>query len=83
MIGIWLCHLASKFEFEVPEITTILRNCEISEVRNFKSFFCHSDQVLTLRVVWFSFVCLEVFDDSNAHHSVSEFEVLELISKLV
>jgi hypothetical protein len=83
MIGIWLSALASKFEFEVPQISTILGHCEICEISHLQCFFRHSDKIFAGLSSRWTERTIEILYHSNADNSVGESEVLKLISELI
>ena len=83
MVSVLLCHLASKFEFEVPQVSSVLGYSKISEIGDFQRFLGHCYQILALWCILCSLIALVVLDYTDTHNFIDESEVLKLVGKLI
>jgi len=83
VVSVLLCHLASKFEFEVPQVSSVLGYSKISEIGDFQRFLGHCYQILALWCILCSLIALVVLDYTDAHNFIDESEVLKLIGELI
>ena len=83
MVSVLLSHLACEFEFEVPQVSSVLGYSKISEIGNFQCFLGHCYQILALWCICCSLIALVVLDNTNSHNFIDESEVLKLVGKLI
>lgn len=83
MISVLLSHLTCKFEFKVPQVSSVLRYSQISEIGDFQRFLGHRYQILALRGILWSLITLVVLDNTDANNFINESEVLKLVGELI